>query len=145
MSNLSQLLESGTRPQVVEDLTNFAEKSIAEQSGIAGMALKGAVATAKKVKSDVVAKAVNALLPDVLNEMEPHWQVFDSSRSDDFGAFLSTRSKDVTDSILNVADRKADEVNNNTLTKTYKSLRSKAAKILEPKVPELANILQRHM
>lgn len=145
MSNLSQLLESGTRPQVVEDLTNFAEKSIAEQSGIAGMALKGAVATAKKVNSDVVAKAVNALLPDVLNEMEPHWQEFDSSRSDDFGAFLSTRSKDVTDSILNVADRKADEVNNNTLTKTYKSLRSKAAKILEPKVPELANILQRHM
>ena len=72
MSNLSQLLESGTRPQVVEDLTNFAEKSIAEQSGIAGVALKGAVATAKKVKSDVVAKAVNALLPDVLNEMEPH-------------------------------------------------------------------------
>ncbi|MDY5840139.1 MAG: hypothetical protein SPJ78_05405 [Corynebacterium camporealensis] len=97
------------------------------------------------VKSDVVAEAVNALLPDVLNEMEPHWQEFDSSRSDDFGAFLSTRSKDVTDSILNVADRKTDEVNNNTLTKTYKSMRSKAAKILEPKVPELANILQRHM
>ena len=77
--------------------------------------------------------------------MESYWQEFETSPQEDFGTYLAGNDKEVADSILGVADRNADQVNNPALVKTYNSLRSKIAKIIEPQIPELARILQKHM
>ncbi|OFM04428.1 hypothetical protein HMPREF2724_02615 [Corynebacterium sp. HMSC071F07] len=145
MSNLSQLLEEPTRTSVVTALVSLVDNTVSEQSGITGMAIKGAVAAAKKVDADIVSKGINRTLPDLLGEMESYWQEFDSSPQEDFGTYLAGNNKEVADSILGVADRNADQVNNPALVKTYNSLRNKIAKIIEPQVPELARILQKHM
>ena len=145
MSNLSQLLEEPTRTSVVTVLVSLVDNTVSEQSGITGMAIKGAVAAAKKVDADIVSKGINRTLPDLLGEMESYWQEFDSSPQEDFGTYLAGNNKEVADSILGVADRNADQVNNPALVKTYNSLRNKIAKIIEPQVPELARILQKHM
>lgn len=145
MSNLSQLLEEPTRTSVVTALVSLVDYTVSEQSGITGMAIKGAVAAAKKVDADIVSKGINRALPDLLGEMESYWQEFETSPQEDFGTYLAGNDKEVADSILGVADRTADQVNNPALVKTYNSLRSKIAKIIEPQVPELARILQKHM
>lgn len=145
MSNLSQLLEEPTRTSVVTALVSLVDYTVSEQSGITGMAIKGAVAAAKKVDADIVSKGINRALPDLLGEMESYWQEFETSPQEDFGTYLAGNDKAVADSILGVADRTADQVNNPALVKTYNSLRSKIAKIIEPQVPELARILQKHM
>ncbi|MDU3175180.1 MAG: hypothetical protein E6689_07115, partial [Corynebacterium striatum] len=70
MSNLSQLLEEPTRTSVVTALVSLVDNTVSEQSGITGMAIKGAVAAAKKVDADIVSKGINRALPDLLGEME---------------------------------------------------------------------------
>lgn len=145
MSDLSALLANDTRPKVVEDLATFVDKVVAEQSGITGMALKGAVRAARTVDSNIVRKGMNRVLPDMLTEIRPHWAAFEESDQDDFGAFLDTDSAAVTDTILGVADKHADTINVTALRKAYNSLRGRASTIIEPHIPELGRILQRHL
>lgn len=54
MSSLSQLLETPIRTAVVAELVSLVDKVVAEQSGITGMAIKGAVSAAKKVEVTLV-------------------------------------------------------------------------------------------
>ena len=73
MSNLSQLLEPETLSLVLKDLSQFVDKTVAEQSGISGMAIKGAVSAATKVSTDFISRGLNKILPDTLGDLEPYW------------------------------------------------------------------------
>ncbi|MDO5032184.1 hypothetical protein [Corynebacterium sp.] len=145
MSSLSQLLEPTRRPAVVADLRVAAEQAVSSQSGITGMALKGAVAAATKIDAEIIAKALHRMLPEILNELESYWQEFEATEPTDFGAFLAGRGTEVTESLMKVADRNAEQVNNAALSKTYSTLRGKASKVVEPQIPKLGRILQKHM
>lgn len=144
MSDLSQLLVGETHSAVVKDLADFVEQSISEQSGITGMALKGGVGAAKKVSADIVPSGINRMLPEMLGEMQPYWEQFRASGQEDFGAFVAPKSDEVSDALLNVADKHAETVNVPALQKVYQSLRGRAGKMVNPHVPDLARILQRH-
>lgn len=62
-----------------------------------------------------------------------------------FGSFLEPRSAEVSDSIMAVADKHAEQVNSPALSKPYNSLRAKASKFLTPAVPDFGRVLQKHM
>lgn len=145
MSNLSQLLEEPKRSAVVAELVTFVDDTVAKQSGIAGMALKGAVSAAKKVDATIVTKGITMLLPDILGELESQWQEFEGSGESDFGTFLEPRAEQVTESVMAIADRRANHIEVTALAKAYNSLRGKAAKIMIPEIPDLARILQKHL
>ncbi|MER0113105.1 hypothetical protein [Corynebacterium sp. KPL3954] len=74
MGHLSELMSGPQRTAVISDCGELVERVVAKQSGITGMALKGAVAAAKKVDSAIITKALGRVLPDVLDAMDPHWQ-----------------------------------------------------------------------
>lgn len=145
MSNLSQLLEPQVRPALINELSEFIQQTVSEQSGISGMAIKGAVSTATRVNADIIPKGINQILPDMLGDLEPRWAEFEKAGATDFGAFLDKDSAQVADAVMSTADRHAERINVAPLAKAYKSLRNKGAKIVEGKVPELGRILQSHM
>lgn len=145
MIDLSQLLVGESRSAVVTDLADFVERTVSEQSGITGMALKGGVGAAKKVKATIVPAGINRMLPEMLGEMQPYWEQFRASGQEDFGQFLNPKADEVSDTILGVADKHAETINVPALQKVYQSLRGRAGKIVSPHVAELARILQRHM
>lgn len=145
MSDLSQLLVGESRAKTVSNLTSFVEQAISQQSGMTGMALKGGVGAAKKVRPDVIPRGVDRMLPELLGEMQPYWQEFRASGSEDFGVFLEPKSEEVSDSLLQIADRNVEKVNVGALTKIYQSLRGRAGKLVRPQVPELGRVLQRLM
>ncbi len=145
MTDLSQLLTDDKRDAVVADLTAFADATVGKQSGLTGTAIKAAVAAAKKVDTNIVSKGVNRMLPDVLGDLQPHWQAYQDEGATDFGAFLAGRGPQVVDSLMSIADRNAESITVAPLAKAYNGLRGKAAKIIEPEIPELGRILQRHM
>lgn len=145
MTDLSQLLTDDKRSAVIADLAAFADATVAKQSGITGTAVKAAVAAAKKIDSDIVAKGMNRMLPDVLGDLQPHWQDFREENATDFGDFLASRSDRVVDSLMNVADRNAEQINVAPLAKAYNALRGKSAKLIAPEIPEFGRILQKHM
>lgn len=145
MTDLSQLLTADKREAVVADLAAFADATVAKQSGITGTAIKAAVAAARKVDANIVSKGVNRMLPDVLGDLQPHWQAYQDEGATDFGAFLAGRSAQVVDSLMAIADRNAESITVAPLAKAYNGLRGKAAKVIEPEIPELGRILQKHM
>lgn len=145
MANLSQLLNAPRRDAVVAELSSFIDTTVSEQSGITGMAIKGTVAAARKVDSNVVSKSVAKMLPDLLGELEPHWQQFEASGSTDFGEFLAPRAHEISQEFLATADQHAQKITVPAVLKGYKALHSKGAKIIEAKVPEMGRILQGHM
>lgn len=145
MTDLSQLLTADKRDAVVADLTDFADATVAKQSGITGTAIKATVAAARKVDANIVSKGVNRMLPDVLGDLQPHWQAYQDEGATDFGAFLAGRSAQVVDSLMSIADRNAESITVAPLAKAYNGLRGKAAKVIEPEIPELGRILQKHM
>ena len=145
MTHLSELMWGPQRTAVVSDCGELVEGVVAKQSGITGMALKGAVAAAKKVDAAIITKALDRVLPDVLDALDPHWQDFASNPEQDFGSFLEPRSAEVSDSIMSVADKHAEQINSPALSKPYNSLRGKASKFLTPAVPDFGRVLQQHM
>lgn len=145
MPNLSQLLEPQVRPALIKELSEFIQQTVSEQSGISGMAIKGAVSTATRVNADIIPKGINQILPDMLGDLEPRWAEFEKAGATDFGAFLDKDSAQVADAVMSTADRHAERINVAPLAKAYKSLRNKGAKIVEGKVPELGRILQNHV
>lgn len=145
MTALSALLEAPKRTAVVAELATFVDEAVSRQSGITGMAIKGAVSAAKKMDSAIVAKGMDRMLPDILTGLEPQWDEFAASNQADFGAFLASRADQVTDIIMAVADKNAETINVPALAKAYSSLRGKAAKIISPEVPALARIIQKHV
>lgn len=147
MSDLSQLLNDDKREAVVADLATFADATVSAQSGITGTAIKGAVAAAKKVDGDIMTKGVRRMLPDILGDLQPHWQAYqeDAVGAADFGSFLEGRKDQVVDSLMGVADRNAEQITIPALAKAYNALRGKGAKVIEPTVPEFGRILEKHM
>ena len=145
MAHLSELMSGPQRTAVINDCGELVEGVVAKQSGITGMALKGAVAAAKKVDRAIITKALGRVLPDVLDALDPHWQEFSETSKQDFGSFLEPRSTQVSDSIMSVADKHAKQINSPALSKPYNSLRGKASKFLTPAVPDFGRVLQKHM
>ena len=145
MTDLSSLLTDDKRDAVVADLAALADTAVGKQSGISGTAMKAAVAAAKKIDSNIIAKGVNRMLPDVLGDLQPHWHAFQQEAEQDFGTFLAGRNDAVVDSLMAVADRNAQSITVAPLAKAYNSLRGKGAKVIGPEIPEFGRILQKHM
>lgn len=145
MSNLSTLLEQSHRPQLVGDVVTLADNTISEQSGLTGMALKGAVGAGKKKDPEIVTKGVNRALPDILGDLEPLWQEYKNSETKDFSDFVTGRSAQIADIIMKNADKHAEKINVPAIAKAYSALRGKAAGIIEAKIPALAQVIENHM
>ncbi|AZA10347.1 DUF6918 family protein [Corynebacterium gerontici] len=143
MSEFTDLLNK--REAVASDLATFINEAISRQSGITGIALKGAVSAAKKAKPGIVEKGSNALLPELVDALEPHWLQYKANLGESFGDYLSAHKSDVTNSLLEVADRNAKNIDVPGLDKAYKSLRGKAEKILGPELQGLGNLLESHV
>lgn len=143
MSNLSNLLDTSTRSKVVEDLTQLTETTVANQSGLTGMALKSAVAAGKKADADAISKGLNKFLPDLVDSIDPHWNAFKASGQQDFGGFLAANEDAVVDSLLKAGDT-AIESMPSPLKKVYATLRGKAKKIVSPALPDLGRIVEKY-
>ena len=146
MSQFKDELTGAKSPAVVKDLATLAERTVDEQSGLTGKLIQGAYKTAAKVDSNISEKAARQLLPELAKELEPFWDEFQSGdHSGSFGEFLNQRSEQVSSLLLESADRQAGKVNNQALQKVYKPLRGKIAKIVEAKVPEIGEVLAKHV
>lgn len=143
MNTLSAtLLDPATRPQVVDALVQLAETEVAGKKGISGTVVKTAFAGAKKASEGGLRKAANALLPGVARALDPHYA---AAAGQPLGAYLSdpSRSGQVADAILAVADAKAASVQGNPLGKVYAGVRKGAKGHVEAALPGLGATLER--
>lgn len=144
VTDLSSLLEQPTRGAVVADLTELVDATVANQSGLTGMALKSAVAAGKRSDADAISKGIDQMLPHLRTAIEPYWTDYQSnSGSGDFGAYLADHEDDVVASILSVGDSftvKAPA----PIQAAYSSLRGRAGKIVGPALGDAGRIVEKH-
>lgn len=138
MSFSESLLDPAKRPQVVTAIATVIDEEVNSKGGLGGMAIKGAYASAKKMKDGIVPKGTDAMLPDIASALEPFWN---AKGDQDFGAFLSSRSAEVADALLAVADAKAESPDNAAIAKLYKPIRGKAKGYVEEALPRLAGAI----
>ena len=110
--------------------------------GLTGMALKSALAAGKKADSDVVSKGINAVLPQIVDELSPYWSAYQASDQQGFGEFLAGREDEVIKAMLDAGDKQVDSLPG-PVQKVYSSLRGKATDIAGPALPELGDIVER--
>lgn len=144
MTSLKELLVSNDFDAAINDMASFISATVDKQSGLTGMALKGSMATATKVDSDILAKGSRRILPEMAESLDPLWQEYTAGDTADFGAYLAAHKDRALDAILSVADRNANDISVPGLSKVYKGIRGKASKVIEEELPAIGQLVEKH-
>lgn len=144
MPHLKELAQdSAKRSQVVDDACRVLDLEVADKSGLSGMAIKAGYKLVQGVKPGFVRQAVDDLLDDFLDALDPIYQEAVSSGKKP-GDYLKSRSGQVADSLLSITDRRAEKAQRATIRGMYDKLRPTAKKHVEAAAPRLADLLEKH-
>ncbi|WP_116042918.1 DUF6918 family protein [Amycolatopsis palatopharyngis] len=138
------LLDSSRRPAVVTDLQTLVDEEVSEKGGVSGAVVKTGHAAVKKIKPGIIGSAVDSLLDDFTAALEPFYADFKASGGNDFGAYLSGRSSEAADALLNVTDSRAEQSSRDSIKKVYSKLRPQGKKNVEEALPRLGNLIDKH-
>jgi hypothetical protein len=139
------LLEPDNRPKVIADCQTLIEQEVSDKSGISGTAVKLAYKTVTAFASGIVHDMVEALLPEMSEQLEPYWADFAASGGSEFGDYLAKRSDEVSESLLSVTDKRAAASERATIKKAYGTVRGGAAKNVSAALPRLGALVQKYM
>lgn len=129
------------RPVVVDECVELVETEVAGK----GLIIRGAYSTVKKIKPGFVKAAIDGLLDDWLEQMEPYYKTWNSSQEGAFSAHLSAHKGDVANDLLKVTDGHASTSKHKTAAKMYTKLRPSALKNVESAVPGLGKLIEGHL
>lgn len=140
---LSEIIRDNVvREKVVADCTQLIDEQVAAKSGLGGMALKATYGAVKNVQPGYISAAINRLIPDVCNSVEPIWE--EGLKAGDPVAHLSQNQSRTADAILQTTDTRAEKTDNKLVRSSYNKLRKSVKGDVEAAVPGVAQILGRH-
>lgn len=145
MTSLTERLETVDRQHVIDDTATLIDDEVASKSGISGMALKGGYKVVKKLKPNMIEEAIDHLLDDFSEALDPLYQDFvtdDEARA--FEDYLPKHDDQAVDDLLAITDERAEESDHRVLTKTYDKLRGQAEKHVRQALPGVGRLIDRH-
>ncbi len=146
MSSLSTILLSVSDPEaLVSDLARTVETHIAAKSGISGAAMKLGFNALRSAKPDIAARATRSLLPRVATALDPLYASFNSSRSADFGSFLSLHAEQAAGLVIDTIDARMGTSRNTAAKAIYKRFRGSAGDELQKLLPSLGRVIATHI
>lgn len=138
-----QLGAQPKRAEVIKDAILVLDAEVAEKRGISGMAVKGAYKLVKGVKPGFTEKAVDKLLDDFLDALDPFYtRAIEAGVTP--GDYVAQHKTEVAEALLTVTDGKVQKAENRAIQKTYGKLRGSAASHVEAAAPRLGEMLARH-
>jgi hypothetical protein len=144
MQTLREQIGSGDKRQkVVEDACGVLDQEVDDKGGLTGIAIKAAYKVVKGVRPGFVREAVDGLLDDFLDAMEPLYQEA-LSKQRPVGSTVRENPARVADALLAVTDRKSQRAKSQVVKSAYERLRPTAKKQVEAACPRLAGLLERH-
>jgi len=144
MASLRELL--GTEPkraEVIDDALLVLDAEVGDKRGLGGVAVKGAYKMVKGVRPGFTRNAVNHLLDDFLDALDPFYQQA-LEQGVTPSAYVAQRDSEVAESLLAVTDGRARTSQNRMVKKTYEKLRGAALNHVRAATPRLAEMLARH-
>lgn len=145
MTTLTERLETTDRQQVIDDTAQLIDDEVASKSGLSGMALKGGYRVVKKLKPNMIEEAVDHLLDDFSEALDPLYQDFlDDDGIDTFESYLQDHDARAADDLLSITDERAEQTDHKVLAKTYHKLRGQAEKHVRQALPGVGRLIDRH-
>ncbi|MBX2866175.1 MAG: hypothetical protein KTR27_21695 [Leptolyngbyaceae cyanobacterium MAG.088] len=137
-----KIQDAAVRANIAEDCAKLIDKQVATKGGLAGIAMKTAYGVIKGVGASYIPGAIDRLLPDACQALDPLWQ--EGAEAGDPVKYLSENSDRTADSILSVTDARIANTSNGVVSATYKKLRKSVKNDVEAAVPDLAQIIGSH-
>jgi hypothetical protein len=139
------LLDADRRGRVVADLQGLVDHEVSAKSGLSGGIVKAGYAAVKKVKPGFVSHAIDRMLEEFVDALEPFWAEYRAQPAPTgFGAFLAARPEPVSQALLVVTDRRAERSHRAAVTSAYNKLRPRAQENVVEALPRLGEIVERH-
>ena len=136
-----QITSPETRPLVVKECVELVETEVRGK----GLFIRGAYKTVKKIKPGFVQNAIDGLLDDWLDRMEPFYGKWREDGSGNYAGYLEAHKGEVADELLKVTDERAKSSRHRTAAKMYGKLRPSALKNVESAVPGLGKLIESHL
>jgi hypothetical protein len=141
----AKLTQAPARDRVVQDCCAMIDEEVKSKGGLSGIAVKGAYGVVKAVKPTFVPEVVDAMLDDWIRKVEPYYDQWKAAGSQgSLATYLSNRSGEISESLLEVTDTRARGAKNASVKKLYEKMRPSARKHVEEAVPRLARLLEKH-
>lgn len=138
------LLTPANRPQVVADAEKLIDDEVAEKSGVSGMAVKGGYSVVKKVKPGIIHDAVDSLIDDFLNRLQPYYADYRADGSGSLPDYFTGRSDEIADALLAITDERAGQSQRPAIKKAYDKLRPKGKENVQESLPRFGELIERH-
>ncbi len=146
MSQLKNiLLEADNRNRVIGDCVNLVESEVASKSGLGGMAVKTAFGVIKKLNPQIIHLAVNKLIDDFVDAMDPFYSDFQTAGAPNLESHWTAKRVELADALLSVTDKRISRAENKTIKKAYNKLRPSGAKHVEASIPGIAQVVARYI
>lgn len=130
------------RERIVADACQVLDQEVADKGGLSGAAIKAAYAVVKGIKPGFIRDAVDNLLDDFLDALDPIVQQATSSGTPP-GQHLVQQSGPAADALLAITDARVARADRAVIQKTYERLRPTAKKHVESAMPRVGAMLER--
>lgn len=146
MSNLHTVAaNTTTRKQLVSELTSLIAEEVKRTSGMTGFAVKGGYKVVSSLKGgQMIPIAVNSLLDQFIDGIEPLTQRFTESSETDFARFMKLNERDAVNALLAVTDRRARTASS-AVQGAYQKLRPLAERQVSSALPEVGRLLGKYL
>jgi hypothetical protein len=138
------LLAPDTQPKVMADCFTLIEQEVSSLPGIRGTALKLAYKTVSAVAPGHVRYLMEAMLPQMVEQLEPFWVDFTASGSSEFGDYLVKRGDEVAEALLSVTDARAAASGRPAVVRAYQTVRGGAGHHIGASLPRVGDMVARY-
>lgn len=146
MSSLADiLLAAHHRDELIADAARLVEQHIQQRGGLKGMGLKTGLALLKAARPDILERASQRMLPDMVRALEPLYQEFRGSGVGDFAVFLDRRADTAVELLLGVADAKVAAAQNAAAKSAYQKFRGGAAEEVRGLLPRIGKLVAAYL
>ena len=145
MTSLTERLETVDRQHVIDDTAELIDDEVQSKSGLSGMALKGGYGAVKKLRPNMIQRAVDHLLDDFTEALDPLYQEFlEDDDVETFEVYLQDHDDRATDDLLGITDERAEESDQKTLRKVYFKLRGQAESHVKEALPGVGRLIDEY-
>lgn len=143
MTLTSKIQDKAVRKSIAADCTQLIDQQVSAKGGLSGLALKATYGVVKGIGADYVPGAINRLLPETCTALDPIWA--EGIEKGDPVAYLSQNKDRTADLILSTTDKRIANNGNGVIKASYNKLRKSVKGDVAAAVPELAQIIDRHL
>ncbi len=127
---------------IVADCVKLMDEHVAGKGGLGGLGLKAAYGTVKGVRPGYIDGAIDRLLPQALDALDPIWS--EGVQTGDPVGYLSQNRSRTADALLGITDARIEKTSNGIVRGAYSKLRGSAKSDVEEAVPGLAKIIDKY-